>query len=65
MYCKFIEINLNLKKNANSFRFGDSKSKSLGNIKIRIPFSSELVFFTDVNVVSANAPFIFSLDRLD
>lgn len=63
-YCKYIGIKFQPNKSSTKFRFGDSKCKSLGIIPITVPFTENDLICSEVDVVSANVPFLVGLDLL-
>lgn len=62
--CKFLKIKLETKQRPPSFRFGDSKCKSLGTIDIVAPSSKNLIVSAVVDAVCDDVPFPVGLDLL-
>ena len=51
--------------NKHLYQFGNDVQNSLGSIKMRIPINDDKIIIVDVDVVSADVPFLIGLDFLD
>jgi len=64
-YCRFMGVKFKPKANNNSYRFGVDQQDSLGSMMIRVPTPNGTVMIINVDVISADVPFLIGLDVFD